>query len=240
MVWWPIGGLLPLAQRDLLAKFETEALAAFGVGPDDVTLDGRALKVANVIYTVEYDTRRLKREDLPRTWEDLLAPRWQGRIVGATLLVPGVPATIGMLKGEAAALTFARSLRDSAKVTMVPSSAVAREMVHRRLGPPRAPEDSRHQGRLAAIASPVGPRHRDIIGQTQTLAPAGAAGTEDSRHQGRLVAIASPLGPRHRDIIGHIQTLAPAGAAGTARDARQAVRYIWHVRLALPARLRSS
>ena len=40
-----------------------------------------------------------------------------------------------------------------------------------------AEEDSRHQGRLAAIASPVGPRHRDIIGHTQTLAPAGAAGT---------------------------------------------------------------
>jgi ABC-type Fe3+ transport system substrate-binding protein len=131
VVWWPIGGLLPLAQRDLLARLEAEALAAAGIGPDDVTLDGRALKVANVIYTIEYDTRRLRREDLPRTWEDLLAPRWPGRIVGATLLVPGVPATIGMLKGEGAALAFARALRDTAKVTMVPSSAVAREMLHR-------------------------------------------------------------------------------------------------------------
>lgn len=131
VVWWPIGGLLPLAQRDLLAKLGAEALAAFAVGPDDVTLDGRALKVANVIYTLEYNTRRLKPEDLPRTWEDLLAPRWQGRIVGATLLVPGVPATIGMLKGEQSGLDFARALRDTAKITMVPSSPVAREMLHR-------------------------------------------------------------------------------------------------------------
>lgn len=131
VVWWPVGGLLPLAQRDLLARLEPEGLAAAGLGPDDLALDGRALKVANVIYTVEYDTRRLRREELPRTWEDLLAPRWQGRIVGATLLVPGVPATIGMLRGEAAALAFARALRDTARVTMVPSSAVAREMLHR-------------------------------------------------------------------------------------------------------------
>lgn len=129
--WWPISGFIDLHKRGLVAKFEPEALAAFGIAPGDTASEGRLLKHANVIYTVAYDTRRVKPEEAPRTWEDLLAPRWQGRIVGATLLMPGVPANVGLLKGEQWTLDFARALRDTAKVTMVPSSPVAREMLHR-------------------------------------------------------------------------------------------------------------
>ncbi len=129
--WWPISGFLPLQKRGLVAKFDAGALSAFGIAADDTTLDGRGLKAANVIYTVAYDTRRLKPQDLPRTWEDLLDPRWRGRIVGATLLMPGVPATLGLIKGEPWMLDFARKLRDEAQVTMVPSSPVAQQMLLR-------------------------------------------------------------------------------------------------------------
>ncbi len=129
--WWPISGFLDLEKRGLVAKFDTGAVAAFGIGPGDTTLDGRGLRAANVIYTLEYDNRRLKREELPKTWEDLLDPRWRGRIVGATLLMPGVPSTYGLFKGEQWMLDFARKLRDEAKVTMVPSTPLAREMLLR-------------------------------------------------------------------------------------------------------------
>lgn len=129
--WWPISGFLPLHQRGLVAKLDAEVLSAFGIAADDTTLDGRGLKAANVIYTLEYPTRRFKPEEVPRTWEDLLQPRWRGRVVGATLLVPGVPAIFGLIRSEPWALDFARSLRDVAKVTMVPSSPVARDMLHR-------------------------------------------------------------------------------------------------------------
>ncbi|MGQ0547880.1 MAG: ABC transporter substrate-binding protein [Betaproteobacteria bacterium] len=129
--FWPISGFLDLEKRGLVAKLDSAQLAAFGIAPGDTALDGRTLKAANVIYTVAYDTRRLKPQDLPKTWEDLLDARWRGRIVGATLLVPGVPATLGLSKGEAWMLDFARRLRDEAKVTMVPSSPVASDMLLR-------------------------------------------------------------------------------------------------------------
>jgi iron(III) transport system substrate-binding protein len=131
VLWWSISGFLDLHKRGLVGRFESDTLEAFGIAPDDTTLDDRGLKVANVIYTVAYDTRRLKPQELPKTWEDLLDPRWRGQIVGATLLMPGVPATLGLVKGEQSAMDFARALRDTAKVTMVPGSPVAREMLHR-------------------------------------------------------------------------------------------------------------
>ena len=65
--WWPVSGFLDLEKRGLVAKFDAGALAAFGIEPGDTTLEGRGLRAANVIYTLEYDTRRLKREELPRT-----------------------------------------------------------------------------------------------------------------------------------------------------------------------------
>ncbi len=129
--WWPIAGFLPLQKRGLVAKFDAGALAAFGIGADDTTLDGRALKAANVIYTLAYDTRRMKPQGLPKTWEEMLDPRWRGRIVGATLLMPGVPATLGLVKGETWMLDFTRKLRDEAQVTLVPSTPVAQQMLLR-------------------------------------------------------------------------------------------------------------
>ncbi len=129
--WWPISGFLDLEKRGLVAKLDAGLLAAFGVGPGDTALDGRGLRAANVIYTLEYDTRRLKPQDLPKTWEELLDPRWRGRVVGAALLMPGVPSTYGLFKGEQWMLDFARKLRDEAKVTMVASTPLAREMLMR-------------------------------------------------------------------------------------------------------------
>ncbi|MCI0410154.1 MAG: extracellular solute-binding protein, partial [Acidobacteria bacterium] len=129
--FWPINGFIDLHKRGLLARFEPDALKPFGITPDDTTLNGRGLKAANVIYTLAYDTRKFKVQDLPKTWEDMLDPRWRGRIVSSTLLAPGIPTFLGLMKGEQFALDFARSLRDQARITLVSSSLVGLQMVYR-------------------------------------------------------------------------------------------------------------
>ncbi|MGH2453782.1 MAG: ABC transporter substrate-binding protein [bacterium] len=129
--WWPITGFIDLHKRGLLARFEPDALKAFGIAPDDTTLNGRGLKVANVIYTLAYDSRKFRPSDLPKTWEELLDPRWRGRVVSSTLLAPGIPAFLGVTKGEPFALDFARSLRDQVRLTLVPSSLLGLQMVLR-------------------------------------------------------------------------------------------------------------
>ena len=41
------------------------------------------------IFSFAYNTRLVKKEELPRTWDDLLQPRWKGKIISRDFRVPG-------------------------------------------------------------------------------------------------------------------------------------------------------
>ncbi len=129
-LWWPYTGVTALDDRGWLTEFLPEELSAFGLSKTDTDFDGRALKVANFVYGLMYDTRRLESGDLPVTWEDLTTPRWKQQIVGTTLTVPFLVAGIGLIKGDAWAVDYARALR-AAEIAIVPDPLVALDMLVR-------------------------------------------------------------------------------------------------------------
>ncbi len=129
-LWWPYAGVTALDDRGWLTPFTSDELKAFGLSEADTDFSGRALKVANFVYGLMYDTRRLRPADLPRTWEELTTPRWKQRVAGTTLTVPFLVAGLGTIKGEAWALDYARALR-ATEVAMVPDPVVAVQMLIR-------------------------------------------------------------------------------------------------------------
>ncbi|MFN8058977.1 MAG: extracellular solute-binding protein [Vicinamibacterales bacterium] len=129
-LWWPYTGALALDERGWLTTFTPDERAAFGIGDDGADMDGRALKVANFVYGLVYDTRALTSDAVPKTWEGLGDPRWRGRITGSTLLTPFLVAGLGLVNGEAWALDFARTLR-RAEIALVPDSIMAIDMLMR-------------------------------------------------------------------------------------------------------------
>jgi len=129
LFYWSIPGVLPLYERRLLASFSEEETRAFDIPGSGRLLGGAALSVASVVHALAYDSRRIRAEEVPRKWEDLLQERWRGRLVSEITAVTNGIAALGLLFGEAWAFDFTRRLRDEARITLVPSPEIARRMV---------------------------------------------------------------------------------------------------------------
>ena len=69
------GSTYNMTKRDLLAKVDWPA-----VGIPNKLVRGNAVITAASIYAVVYNTKLVKPSEVPRTWQDLLNPRWKGKI----------------------------------------------------------------------------------------------------------------------------------------------------------------
>lgn len=126
---YSLPGVLPAHERGLLASFSDQEIQAFGIHPGTRLLGGAALSGWTFVHTVAYDARRVRAEEAPRRWEDLLNPKWRGRLVGSISALTNGVAAVGLLLGEAWAFDFVRKLRDEVKVTLTPSPALALQLV---------------------------------------------------------------------------------------------------------------
>jgi iron(III) transport system substrate-binding protein len=54
--------------------------AALGISPRSVTYDGTALMITSTFVAPAYNSNLVRPEDAPRTWDDLLDPKWRGKI----------------------------------------------------------------------------------------------------------------------------------------------------------------
>jgi iron(III) transport system substrate-binding protein len=113
-----IGGMLPLHERGMLAAVDWKAL---GVPPESVFLDGRAAAVLNLVNTVIFNTRLVRREEAPKSWEELLDPKWRGKIGANQVLLPRSLAFLGLVWGEEKTAQYARDLREKAQVLLTRS-----------------------------------------------------------------------------------------------------------------------
>jgi iron(III) transport system substrate-binding protein len=68
--------LTPLAERNLLVKVDWSEL---GIGPEVAHNEYGVLTTA-VFTVIVYNTQLVKEADAPKNWEDLLNPRWEGKI----------------------------------------------------------------------------------------------------------------------------------------------------------------
>ncbi len=100
----------PLLERNMYAKIDW---SIFGTPPDAVAFDGRALMTHNQVYGLVYNTTLVKPEDLPKSWEQLLEPRYREKFVGSSFLVPRMIGGLGLAWGEEKMLRFTRGVIDN-------------------------------------------------------------------------------------------------------------------------------
>ena len=69
--------IIPLLERDLLVKLDWSKLIP-GLNPDKVLMDGYFLNITDDPLFWVYNTDLVKENEAPKSWDDLLDPRWKG------------------------------------------------------------------------------------------------------------------------------------------------------------------
>ena len=113
-----IGGMIEVQKRDLLAK---EDWAAYGLDPKNVFFDGQAVATHNFIYTSIYSKSGVAAADLPKSWADYLDPKWTGKLVAQSFLLPRMMGFFALQWGPDKAAQWGRTLIDDRKTLIVNS-----------------------------------------------------------------------------------------------------------------------
>jgi ABC-type Fe3+ transport system substrate-binding protein len=108
-----LGSVLEVQKRGLLAKVDW-SLA--GVEPRNVLLDGEAGAMHNFVYSILYANDKVQTADLPKTWEDLLDPKWKGKLVISDFLFPRLMGFLALEWGPDRAEKWGRELIDKQNI----------------------------------------------------------------------------------------------------------------------------
>lgn len=77
-----ISTIYPLYERNLIQGYDDWLKLFKGPGlninPNAIIWDGKALTWYNLAHPIGYNTRLLKREEVPKTWDEILDPKWKG------------------------------------------------------------------------------------------------------------------------------------------------------------------
>lgn len=106
-----ISVILPLLDRGLIQGYGdwVQQFQSLKLNPHSVLLDGRALAWYNIAHPISYNTNLLKRSEVPKTWEDLLDPKWKnGKIMLEARAK--VFAYLGLRWGEAKMVDYVRRI----------------------------------------------------------------------------------------------------------------------------------
>ena len=98
-----------LVDRGLISRQDH---AALGIPRDRLLFDGRMVATNNSVFAHGYNTKLVKRTELPKTYRELLDPKWKGRLAGWEFFVSAGLAFWGMEVGDDLALEYARNLRN--------------------------------------------------------------------------------------------------------------------------------
>jgi iron(III) transport system substrate-binding protein len=96
--------------RDLAATFDYSG--AFGLPADAVLYDNRLVVAYQDAKPLTYNTKLVDAASAPKTWEDLLNPRWQGGKIVIDRGENGVYWALAKKWGEQKTLDFAKALHD--------------------------------------------------------------------------------------------------------------------------------
>ncbi len=106
--------IFPLLEAGLVGRFVPESAAAYPV--ELVDSDGRWIAMNSYFMTPAYNSSLVAPDEAPQTLDDLLDPRWRGRIAWATdPNVVGPPGFIGAVLetlGEEPGMAYLRRLAD--------------------------------------------------------------------------------------------------------------------------------
>ncbi len=85
------GHYVLLKEKKLLMQYAPVGIEAFGAGFKD--RDGYHFGLRATVNVIAYNTKAIPAAEAPRTWKDLLDPKWRGRLVTAHPGYSGVIAT---------------------------------------------------------------------------------------------------------------------------------------------------
>ncbi|HEY3917572.1 MAG TPA: extracellular solute-binding protein [Stellaceae bacterium] len=111
-----IAGMIEVQKRGLLAN---EDWAAYGIDPKDTFFDGEAAATHNFVYTSIYSKAAVKPADLPNTWDDFLEPKWTGKLVAQSFLLPRMMGFFAIAWGPERAEKWGRTLIDDRKMLII-------------------------------------------------------------------------------------------------------------------------
>ena len=118
-----LGGTLPLADRKMLG---TNDWTIWSGDSRSALLGGTVAPLYNLVYSVVYNDTLVKPAELPKTWDDLLAPRWKGKLVASQFLLPRLLGFLALEWGPAKATEYARALvdRQDTLITRAPREVI--------------------------------------------------------------------------------------------------------------------
>src|SRR5262245_32792584 len=100
---WSLGGTIEIEKRGLLAKVDWQR---YGVQESDIFFNGNAASYYSYVYAITYPKGKYTAADLPKTWKDLLDPKWKGKLVASDFLMPRIMGYFAMEWGEAEAVKW--------------------------------------------------------------------------------------------------------------------------------------
>ncbi|HEX3972446.1 MAG TPA: extracellular solute-binding protein [Stellaceae bacterium] len=114
-----IAGMIEVQKRGLMA---TEDWATLGIDPKDTFFDNQAAATHNFVYTSIYSKAAVKPEDLPKTWDDFTDPKWTGKLVAQSFLLPRMMGFFAIEWGQERAEKWGRTLIDDRKMLIINGS----------------------------------------------------------------------------------------------------------------------
>ena len=111
-----LGGMLEVQKRGLLAKVDWPQ---FGFEADRIAFGGEGLTIHNFVYSTLYAKDFVKEADLPKTWDDLLDPKWKSRMVSQDFLFSRLMGFLALAWGEERTETWGRAMINDQKLLIV-------------------------------------------------------------------------------------------------------------------------
>jgi ABC-type Fe3+ transport system substrate-binding protein len=113
-----LGGMLEVQKRGLFAKVDWPSL---NIDEDRVLFAGEGLAVHNFIYSTLYAKDLVRSAELPKTWDELLDPKWKGRMVSQDFLFPRLMGFLALAWGEERTEKWGRAMIHDQKLLVVNS-----------------------------------------------------------------------------------------------------------------------
>ncbi|HEX6000196.1 MAG TPA: extracellular solute-binding protein, partial [Hyphomicrobiaceae bacterium] len=105
--WSSITGVAPIVKRELPTPVDW---SMFGVAKDNTAFGGRMGFTNNIAYVVAYDPRKVSEADMPKTWDQLLDPKYKDKMASSLFLMPRLISALSIEWGQDKSLDFARKL----------------------------------------------------------------------------------------------------------------------------------
>ena len=91
-----IGDMLQIQKRGLLADTDWSLSKTL---QSNIFFGGQAAAFHNFVYCILYAKDKVKESELPDDWQDLLDPKWKGRLVASDFLLPRLMGYFGIAWG---------------------------------------------------------------------------------------------------------------------------------------------